>query len=98
MGLFTEIGKAWRDEGIESPFRHYADQIEAQRGVLADHLTIGWLASAICERTELSFEEAAQLVVGVAAGGGPDGHGAERSADAAYQAGSRERHPQAVRD
>lgn len=72
MGLFTEIGKAWRDEGIESPFRHFVDQTEAQRGVLADHLTIGWLATAICERTELSFEEAAQLVVGVAVGGGPD--------------------------
>lgn len=62
MGIFTDLSAA----------RLAAEQVEAQRAILADHLTIGWLVSAICERTELSFEEAAQLVVGVAAGGGPD--------------------------
>lgn len=62
MGIFTDIMGS----------RNAAAQVEAQRGILADHLTIGWLASAICERTGLSFEEAAQLVVGVASGGGPD--------------------------
>jgi len=72
MGLFTELSKAWRDNGNDNPFRHFADQIEAQRGVLADRLTIDWLAFAICDRTELSFEEAAQLVVSVAVNGGPD--------------------------
>ncbi len=62
MGIFTDIGKAWSD----------AEQVEAQRGALADHLAVSWLATAICERTELSFEEAALLVMSVASGGGPN--------------------------
>lgn len=62
MGLFTELSAA----------RLAAEEIEAQRGILADHLTIRWLVTAICERTELTHDQAAQLVVSVASGGGPD--------------------------
>jgi hypothetical protein len=62
VGIFTDIMGS----------RNAAAQVEAQRGILADHLTIRWLVTAICERTELTHDQAAQLVVGVASGGGPD--------------------------
>lgn len=62
MGIFTDIGKVWAG----------AEHVEAQRGVLADHLTIRWLVMAICERTDLTHDQAGQLVVGVASDGGPD--------------------------
>ena len=75
MGIFTELGKAWRSaEQVEAERVQVEAQwpIEAQRAILADELTIRWLATAICDRTELSFYEAASLISGVVSGGGPD--------------------------
>lgn len=62
MRICTDIAKVWGA----------AEEAEARCGILADHLTIRWLVTAICERTELTHDQAAQLVVGVASGGGPD--------------------------
>lgn len=75
MGIFTELSKAWRiDAQVDADRVQVEAQwpIEAQRAILADELTMRWLATAICDRTELSFYEAASLVSGVASGGGPD--------------------------
>ena len=72
MGIFTEVNRALAAAGRPSLFACLRESIAIDRATQADDLTVKWLASAIAHRCELSADEIARMLVGVAANGGPD--------------------------
>jgi hypothetical protein len=62
VGVFEHVAKVWAD----------AAQVEEDRAHLADYLTLCWLIEAVCQRIDLSPEEAALLLVEIGMDGGPD--------------------------